>query len=241
MWDAFLNRTSESCTGVGVRQQHFGRRKLDIASVEYQSYIHKNVLSYLDHYAMQSKNGKPRKGCPSNKNKTPLVVTTKNDKNFCPIYLKIDTSTKGDSLKEKPGKSSGCECFSNQMTQKAKVPHNADKKKEQSGPELYKNLPVKCPVNINQIAKNKKAKPVNKSEKIINSNQKGKEDKVKQKTKTAKKLPVLILRKRIVPKKGESLLEKSANEKSLKDTKKVELYLISKECSLGRNFRRMKK
>lgn len=58
MWDAFYNRSSQSCTA-------FYKKKTDLASVEYKNYIHKDVLNYLDQYPMRQSNQKPKKGTPN--------------------------------------------------------------------------------------------------------------------------------------------------------------------------------
>lgn len=79
MWDAFYNKSSQSCTS-------FCKKKTDLLSVEYRNYIRRDVLHYLDQYPMRQSNQKTKKGSPNTRNKRPQSV--QNAKPLLPIDCK---------------------------------------------------------------------------------------------------------------------------------------------------------
>lgn len=78
MWDAFYNRSSQSCTA-------FYKKKTDLSSVEYRNYIHKDVLNYLDQYPMRQSNQKLKKGTPNTRNRASSSQETRKRKVPTPV------------------------------------------------------------------------------------------------------------------------------------------------------------
>lgn len=76
MWDAFLNRPCQSCEGLSTPKNH-NKQKLDINSVEYQSYIRRDVLQK---YSMPNREGKK----PSKLRPVYLRVATPKGEGKCP-------------------------------------------------------------------------------------------------------------------------------------------------------------
>ncbi|KAG5888428.1 hypothetical protein JTB14_020203 [Gonioctena quinquepunctata] len=91
MWDAFLDRTSQSCH-VGFHNtggNHY-KKKTDLFSVEYINYIHKDILSYLDHYPMKHPKEKPNKIIPrANAGREQRKIGKP-----VPVYFKVDVEAK---------------------------------------------------------------------------------------------------------------------------------------------------
>ncbi|CAH1119743.1 unnamed protein product [Phaedon cochleariae] len=81
MWDAFLDRTSQSCTVVNTSEaKSFFKKKNDLLSVEYLNYIHKDTLSYLDHYPMKNSKVETKKVQNAQKKKPTKPV---------PVYYRV--------------------------------------------------------------------------------------------------------------------------------------------------------
>lgn len=194
MWDAFLKRSCESCMDIGTPKNSFVRRRLDINSVEYQSYIHKDVLGYLDKYAMPSK---PSKKMRSNVNKNLHETDTnkKQDPKYKPVYFRVekprDEAGKSHGTKsvlsKNVAKVDGCAC--------SKSPKN--KNKIENVPAIYESVPTKC----GQCDVQKKKQNSAGSKKLPNpppSQEVAVKNIDKPKESTIKRHPILILRKKCV-------------------------------------------
>lgn len=97
MWDAFLDRTCQSCLGLRDSSS-FCKRKTDLFSVEYLTYLHRDILSCLE-FSMKNSKQSPRKG--TSRSSQSYYEKYKNEQNIKkrqpPVYFKVNV----EALKEK--------------------------------------------------------------------------------------------------------------------------------------------
>lgn len=170
MWDAFLSRACQSCEGFGTPKTTYNKRKLDINSIEYQSYIRRDVLGYLDKYAMPSKRDQV-------KGKKPPTGKLR------PVYLRVEPAPK---LEGKPKEVCGC---SKPAGTKSEATVDSDR-----GFTLSGNVSLKCPVGYCELVRKRQSAKVKKGPTVTTPEP----EEVSKEPKPCKRHPVLILRKKRV-------------------------------------------
>ncbi|XP_050311774.1 calpain-A-like isoform X2 [Anthonomus grandis grandis] len=191
MWDA----PQSSCHALGYSKRCFAKRKLDLNSIEYQSYIHRDVLGYLDKCSMPSKAPRPKKDAPKQppppppeKKKPPPKSETK----YQPVYMRFEKpQEEGKKLfGSKPGSSKrdGCE----------RCALRGKRESTTSAGGLYHMVPEKCPMKYSELRRQVVKKPAAQPPESRKSS-KAREE---VPTEKPKRHPVLILRKKCY-KKGE--------------------------------------
>nr|XP_023027782.1 calpain-A-like isoform X1 [Leptinotarsa decemlineata] len=135
MWDAFLDRSSQSChVGFNNSRSHY-KKKNDLLSVEYLNYIHKDILSYLDHYPMKNSKVKPKKITPRTNQEQKKSVKP------VPAYFRVNVEAQ-DLKRPTPvplcKASKNCKCGP-----KCKNTAGLEKLKKEITTILYKNEPSK--------------------------------------------------------------------------------------------------
>lgn len=209
MWDALLSRSCQSCEGFGTPKTSFAKRKLDINSIEYQSYIRRDVLGFLDKYPKPSRMSKEKRSSISGSKYSgyssgaaikdvKIDKTRKETSKYTPMYLRVDRA------REEGEKSSGNppgRCVRINAKKEEGASSKINKKVSRvrgNGKDLMtvENSGTKCPVGYCDLGKRKRSKEKRKKSPPSDC-VKTHEDAVNLQETIPVRHPILILRKKI--------------------------------------------
>ncbi|ERL84616.1 hypothetical protein D910_02044, partial [Dendroctonus ponderosae] len=222
MWDALLNRSCQSCEGFGTPKTSFAKRKLDINSIEYQSYIRRDVLGFLDKYPKPSRMSKEKRWSISSSkyagyaNRTAIDgkidKTKKADLKYKPVYLRVDRAREEGEKYPANKPQERCvrinakkeECGCSKVNRKvSRITKGNEKDKPERSLIVFENSGVKCPVGYCDLEKRKRGGSENR--KKSPDSLKTREAEVNPQEKIAVRHPILILRKKYVKRKDGSI------------------------------------
>ncbi|ENN70897.1 hypothetical protein YQE_12302, partial [Dendroctonus ponderosae] len=222
MWDALLNRSCQSCEGFGTPKTSFAKRKLDINSIEYQSYIRRDVLGFLDKYPKPSRMSKEKRWSISSSkyagyaNRTAIDgkidKTKKADLKYKPVYLRVDRAREEGEKYPANKPQERCvrinakkeECGCSKVNRKvSRITKGNEKDKPERSLIVFENSGVKCPVGYCDLEKRKRGGSENR--KKSPDSLKTREAEVNPQEKITVRHPILILRKKYVKRKDGSI------------------------------------